>query len=80
MEVWRERGEGVERDGEGWRMEGDGEGKDGERGEGTVIHGMIDMFTVNWFSVTNYSRGEKPSTHKQYIHEYCHGNQRPGYC
>ena len=45
----------------------DGEGKDGERGEGTVTHGTkpIDMFTVNRFSVTNYSRGEKPSTHKQ---------------
>ena len=55
----------------GWReMERvEGEGKNGERvdGEGTVTHGTkpIDMFTVNRFSVTNYSRGEKPSTHKQ---------------
>ena len=61
MEMERVEGEGKN----GERV--DGEGKDGERGEGTVTHGTkpIDMFTVNRFSVTNYSRGEKPSTHKQ---------------
>ena len=68
--MWREMERGGGREVEVWRCGGKGSrGKGRREGEGTVTHSTkpIDMFTVNRFSVTNYSRGEKPSTYKQYI-------------